>query len=79
MPRPQIFLPTFCDGPANEVAPNLYLGSEANASDLVWLKVEGITHVLSIQGYPIDIANLNTGHPKAADAFWRCREVFEQL
>jgi len=27
----------------------------------------------------IDIANANTGHPKAADAFWRCKEAFEQL
>ena len=52
----QIFLPTFSEGPADEVQPNLYLGSEANASDLVWLKVEGITHVLSIQGQPIDVA-----------------------
>jgi len=28
---------------------------------------------------PIDIAIANTGHPKAADAFWRCKEAFEQL
>ena len=28
---------------------------------------------------PIDIANANTGHPKAADAFWRCTEAFQLL
>ena len=28
---------------------------------------------------PIDIANANTGHPKAADAFWRYKEAFERL
>ena len=68
--RAQIFLPTFSEGPADEVQPNLYLGSEANASDLVWLKVEGITHVLSIQGQPIDVARL----PDVSDAMRRWHE-----
>ena len=44
-----IFLPTVSEGPANELVPNLYLGNLENASDLIWLKVEGITHVLSVQ------------------------------
>ena len=68
--RAQIFLPTFSEGSADEVQPNLYLGSEANASDLVWLKVEGITHVLSIQGQPIDVARL----PDVSDAMRRWHE-----
>mgnify|MGYP002049279686 FL=1 len=55
---------------SNEILPNLYLGSEENASDVIWLKVEGITHVLSIQGQPIDVARL----PDVSDAMRRWHE-----
>ena len=47
------FLPTF-QGDASLIKEGLWLGSEENVRDLVWLKVEKITRIVTIMPYPVD-------------------------
>ncbi|KAJ8603066.1 hypothetical protein CTAYLR_006661 [Chrysophaeum taylorii] len=46
------FLPTI-EAEASEIVEGLFLGSEANAMDVVWLKVTGISKILTINSYPV--------------------------
>lgn len=46
------FLPLI-EADASEIVPGLYLGSEANAKDAVWLKVCGISRIVTINSYPL--------------------------
>lgn len=48
------FLPVI-EADASEIVPGLYLGSEANAKDVVWLKVRGISRIVTINSNPLDI------------------------
>mmetsp|Transcript_19114 Transcript_19114/g.24798 ORF Transcript_19114/g.24798 Transcript_19114/m.24798 type:complete len:159 (-) Transcript_19114:965-1441(-) len=47
------FLPTLQDD-ASEIIDGLWLGSEANALDLVWLKVQGIRTIITINSRRTD-------------------------
>lgn len=47
------FLPTI-ENEASEIVEGLFLGSEQNASDVVWLKVQGISRILTINSYRLD-------------------------
>lgn len=46
------FLPLI-EAEAHEILPGLWLGGEANAMDVVWLKVHSISRILSINSYAI--------------------------
>ena len=47
------FLPLI-EAEPSQISEHLWLGSEENVRDLVWLKVEKITRIVTIMPYPID-------------------------
>ena len=47
------FLPLI-EGDPSQISEHLWLGSEENVRDLVWLKVEKITRIVTIMPYPVD-------------------------
>lgn len=52
MEEDERFLPLI-EAEASEIEPGLFLGSEANACDVVWLKVHKIARLLTIHSYPV--------------------------
>ena len=57
------FLPLI-EAAATEILENLWLGSEANVRDLIFLKVQGITKILTINSFPVN--PIDTPHASEA-------------
>jgi len=66
------FLPLI-EGDASRICEHLWLGSEENVRDLVWLKVEKITRIVTIMPYPIDPTS--SGSVSEALKSWHAENV----
>ena len=66
------FLPVI-QGEASQICQNLWLGSEENVRDLVWLKVTKITRIVSIMPSAVDLTD--SGHLSEALKLWFAQNV----
>ncbi|KAJ1458260.1 protein-tyrosine phosphatase-like protein [Pelagophyceae sp. CCMP2097] len=65
------FLPTISND-ANEIVPGLWLGGEGNVSDVVWLKLNGISRIITINAYALEG---DVSHLSAALQQWHAAHV----
>ena len=66
------FLPLI-QGHASQICENLWLGSEDNVRDLVWLKLNKITRIVTIMPQAVDPTD--SGHMSEALKLWFAENV----